>query len=348
MTSGVVQPLHASVFAGDKAEEAFRFMSAGKHIGKVLIQIRPEEEQKMCVPTPIKVNAICRTLCHPNHTYVITGGLGGFGLELAQWLINRGARKLVLTSRSGIKTGYQARCVHFWRRIGISVQISTLNIARASDAEELLREASAMGPIGGLFHLAMVLRDCLFENQNVQNFKDAAESKYYGTINLDNATRKLCDQSLRWFVVFSSITSGRGNAGQTNYGWSNSTMERMIEHRFAVFHYSTQYILTCCVLLLDLLHYAGFHLIKQLFFRREDGLPGIAIQWGAIGDVGVILENMGDNNTVVGGTLPQRMPSCLQALDMFLSWNHPIVSSYIKADLGAKKVCPFKIYNIFS
>lgn len=62
--------------------------------------------------------------------------------------------------------------------------------------------------------------------------------------------------------------------------------------------------------------------------RREDGFPGIAIQWGAIGDVGVILENMGDNNTVVGGTLPQRMPSCLAALDLFLSWNHPIVARF--------------------
>ncbi|KAI6240984.1 Oleoyl-[acyl-carrier-protein] hydrolase [Aphelenchoides fujianensis] len=67
---------------------------------------------------------------------------------------------------------------------------------------------------------------------------------------------------------------------------------------------------------------------------REDGYQGIAIQWGAIGDVGVILENMGDNNTVVGGTLPQRMPSCLSALDMFLSWNHAIVSSYVKAESG--------------
>ena len=53
--------------------------------------------------------------------------------------------------------------------------------------------------------------------------------------------------------------------------------------------------------------------------------------------MGVILENMGDNNTVVGGTLPQRMPSCLATLDLFLSWNHAIVSSYIKADLGGKK-----------
>lgn len=158
-----------------------------------------------------------------------------------------------------------------------------------------------MGPLGGVFHLAMVLRDCLFENQNVQNFKDAADAKYYGTLNLDYATRNLGHDNIRWFVVFSSITSGRGNAGQTNYGWSNSTMERIIEQ------------------------------------RREDGYPGIAIQWGAIGDVGVILENMGDNNTVVGGTLPQRMPSCLATLDLFLSWNHAIVSSYVKAEVGTKK-----------
>ncbi|VDK43768.1 unnamed protein product [Cylicostephanus goldi] len=299
--NGVVQPLPASLFPSDKAEDAFRFMSAGRHIGKVVMEIRKEEADRSAPPSPISVRAICRTLCHPQHVYLITGGLGGFGLELAQWLINRGARKLVLTSRTGIRTGYQARCVHFWRRTGISVLISTLNIAKRSDADELIRQCLTMGRLGGVFHLAMVLRDCLFENQNVQNFKDAAEAKYYGTINLDYATRDHCDEALRWFVVFSSITSGRGNAGQTNYGWSNSTMERMIEQ------------------------------------RREDGYPGIAIQWGAIGDVGVILENMGDNNTVVGGTLPQRMPSCLASLDMFLSWNHPIVSSYIKADMGQKK-----------
>jgi fatty acid synthase len=72
--------------------------------------------------------------------------------------------------------------------------------------------------------------------------------------------------------------------------------------------------------------------------RREDGFPGIAIQWGPIGDVGVFLESMGDNNTVISGTLPQRIPSCLAALDVFLSWNHAIVSSYIRADMGDKKL----------
>lgn len=57
------------------------------------MEIRQEEPERVCVPSPIKVRAICRTLCHPNHVYLITGGLGGFGLELSQWLINRGAKK---------------------------------------------------------------------------------------------------------------------------------------------------------------------------------------------------------------------------------------------------------------
>lgn len=109
--------------------------------------------------------------------------------------------RLVLSSRSGIRTGYQARCVHFWRRTGISVLISTLNITKEEDALELIAQCLSMGPLGGVFHLAMVLRDCLFENQNVQNFKDAAEAKYWGTLNLDAATRKACGKELRWFVL---------------------------------------------------------------------------------------------------------------------------------------------------
>jgi fatty acid synthase len=70
--------------------------------------------------------------------------------------------------------------------------------------------------------------------------------------------------------------------------------------------------------------------------RRFDSCPGLAIQWGAIGDVGVILESMGDNSTVIGGTLPQRMASCLATLDLFLTWNHPIVSSYVRAETQSK------------
>lgn len=72
--------------------------------------------------------------------------------------------------------------------------------------------------------------------------------------------------------------------------------------------------------------------------RHVDGLPGMAIQWGAIGDVGVIIENMASgNSTVVGGTRPQRIPSCLQTLDLFLQWSSPLVSSFIRAETAGRK-----------
>lgn len=58
----------------------------------------------------------------------------------------------------------------------------------------------------------------------------------------------------------------------------------------------------------------------------------MAIQWGAIGDVGLIMETMGGNDTVVGGTLPQRMASCLNAFDLFLQYSEPVLASMVLAE----------------
>lgn len=69
------------------------------------IQVCHESGVAVHPASPLPLPAICRTFCLASHSYIITGGLGGFGLELAQWLIERGARKLVLTSRSGIRNG---------------------------------------------------------------------------------------------------------------------------------------------------------------------------------------------------------------------------------------------------
>ena len=95
--TGAVRPLKTTVFDRDEIEPAFRFMAQGKHIGKVVIQVRPEDETKSVV----KLVAHARSMCDPRKSYVVTGGLGGFGLELAHWLVERGARHLVLTSRRG-------------------------------------------------------------------------------------------------------------------------------------------------------------------------------------------------------------------------------------------------------
>lgn len=106
--NGAVKPLPRTAFKETEIEEAFRFMASGKHIGKVVFNVREEESDIRAKPVRKTINGLGRYICDPDETYVITGGLGGFGLELADWLILRGARKVVLTSRNGIKNGYQA------------------------------------------------------------------------------------------------------------------------------------------------------------------------------------------------------------------------------------------------
>ncbi|KAM8947762.1 fatty acid synthase isoform 2-T2 [Pelodytes ibericus] len=288
--AGVVKPLKSTIFTRDEVEPAFRFMAQGKHIGKVLIKVR-DEDSDMNVLLP----AIPRTSFPPAKSYIITGGLGGFGLELAQWLIERGAKNLVLTSRSGVRNGYQAKQIESWKENGITIITSTKDVGSVEGTQQLLEEASQLGPVGGIFNLAMVLKDAMIENLSTKLFQEVNKPKYNGTLNLDRISRDKCPE-LDHFVAFSSVSCGRGNAGQSNYGFANSTMERVCER------------------------------------RRQNGLPGLAVQWGAIGDVGVVLETMGSNDTVIGGTLPQRISSCLEVLDLFLNQPHPVMSSFVLAE----------------
>lgn len=295
IASGAVRPLPKTVYNENQVEQAFRYMASGKHIGKVLLKIRDEESRKS-QPTKFKsVSAIPKTYMDPEKTYILVGGLGGFGLELANWLILRGATKIVLTSRSGIKTGYQSLCIRRWRESGVKVLVSTADSTTDKGAKRLLEEASQLGPVGGIFNLAVVLRDAMMENQSEADFKTVCKPKVDGSKQLDAASRALAPH-LDYFVNFSSVSCGRGNAGQANYGLANSAMERIAEA------------------------------------RQDAGLPGVAIQWGAIGDVGLILETMGGNDTEVGGTLPQRMASCLSTIDVFLQQPNAVVASMVLAE----------------
>ena len=193
--------------------------------------MRDEESERLVAPTPLYTQVHPRSSCHPQKSYIITGGLGGFGMELAHWLISRGARKLVLTSRRGVCNGYQAHSIHQWKEQGVSILVSTDNISHLDGARKLFEDAKSLGPVGGLFHLAVVLRDGLFENQSAESFQVVGETKVLGCRNLDVVSRQECQEGLDWFVVFSSVSCGRGNAGQSNYGYANSFMERVCEKR---------------------------------------------------------------------------------------------------------------------
>lgn len=102
--AGIVKPLKANVFDAGDIEQAFRFMASAKHIGKVLLKLRNIATDVESLP----ISVFPRVYCDYYDSYIIVGGLGGFGLELADWLILRGCKKLVLSSSRGITNSYQA------------------------------------------------------------------------------------------------------------------------------------------------------------------------------------------------------------------------------------------------
>jgi len=104
MKNGIIKPLKTTIYDAKDMEQAFRFLASGKHIGKVLLKVRENETDVSSLP----ISVVARTISNPEFSYVILGGLGGFGVELADWLVLRGCKKIVMSSRRGISSAYQS------------------------------------------------------------------------------------------------------------------------------------------------------------------------------------------------------------------------------------------------
>lgn len=285
LAEGVVQPLPSTVFPADKIEDAFRYMARGHHIGKVLIDFNNE---------PVITEK--KFWCSAEETWLITGGLGGFGLELADWLVEKGAKKIVLCGRSGIRNSYQQYRVEHWRKMGVNIEIQTDDIGNVDQMHNLIKSLESDRPLGGIFHLAMVLQDALFQNMDEKQFKDVCQPKIDAAKILDELSRELC-QNLRYFVTFSSIVATQGNAGQANYGFANFAMDQLCRQ------------------------------------RKLDSLPALSIQWGQVGDVGFVHENKQRIKLDSLTLQEQSISSCLAALESLLLQDNPVVTSYIPRKL---------------
>jgi fatty acid synthase len=204
-----------------------------------------------------------------------------------------------------VKTNYQRVILSRLKDLGkkyemlkTEIIVSTHNSNTMEGSKQLLDEAKKLGPIGGIFHLAVVLNDALFKNQTIETFREACEPKINTFANLDKLTRISCPD-LDYFVLFSSVSCGKGFRGQSNYGYANAVVERICE------------------------------------MRRRDGLHGLAIQWGPIGDVGLLADDQ--NLDKIGGIVKQRMNSCLEVMDKFLQFPDSILSSTVTINLFIKK-----------
>ena len=290
---GYVKPIKSNVFNMNQAEEAFRFMASGKHIGKIVIKIRDENNnQENDTKSDLRITK--QTFLYPHKSYVIIGGLGGLGLEVAQWMSERGAKRIVLASRRGVKDSYQRYQIQQMNKNGTKVVISQNDATTQDGCNKIIEDAYQMGAIGGIINSALVLDDMLLEVMTPELFEKVAAAKGLSTIILDQLSREYCPE-LDYFIGFSSISNNRGNAGQTSYNYGNSIIDSICEK------------------------------------RRKDGLHGLSIQWGLIGDVGILLEKGGYNGSNLLSTTTQRIDSCLATLDNLIQSDESVILSYVKS-----------------
>ena len=164
-------------------------------------------------------------------TYLISGGLGGFGLATANWIAERGGRHLVLMGRRGVATEEARARVEALRQKGIEVKVATADVSDESQVAATIADIDAtMPPLRGVFHSALVLRDVLLMNLAEEQMRDVWEPKVLGALNLH---RQTLGRPIDVFVLYSSLSAVFGMGGQGNYASANSFLDGLASHRKA-------------------------------------------------------------------------------------------------------------------
>ncbi len=243
--SGELQPLLTKSFEADDTRAAFRFMQQGKHIGKVAVSYTS-------TPKDILPGDYASIRFREDATYWIAGGLGGFGMQVAKWLANRGAGSLVLSGRRRLSP---AECEKIAAEFSATKTRVTILPTDITDGESVAKSLAvidaSLPPLSGVFHTAMVLEDRMLVDLDRDTLERVLWPKVLGGWNLHQQT---LGRKLDHFVLFSSLSSVFGHAGQANYSAANALLD-------ALAHY-----------------------------RRSLRLPALAMNWGHLGEVGYLAE----------------------------------------------------------
>lgn len=245
---GTLSPLPFTAFNHSQVIDAFRYMQQARQIGKVVVTY----EQPIAPPKNDVLGRETLSLSSDG-SYLITGGLGGFGLKTAQWLVSKGARQLILLSRSGPASEDAQAAITEFHAQGVKVMAVACDITdREALTDVLTRAKEALGPLRGIVHAATVIDDGLIRNLDAERIHKVLAPKIEGARHLDALTR---NEQLDFFVLYSSATTLFGNPGQANYVAANHWLEAFAAS------------------------------------RRAAGLPATCVRWGAIEDVGFLARN---------------------------------------------------------
>ena len=161
-------------------------------------------------------------------TYIIAGGLGGLGRSVSRWFVERGARHLILLSRSGTKSTEAQELVAELTSSGTQVKTPACNIADQKALGLALDEClTDMPAIRGCIQSSMVLRDGMFEGITFESWEESTLPKIQGSWNLHSSL----PDGMDFFVLFSSISAIIGNRGQSNYAAGNTFEDALAQYR---------------------------------------------------------------------------------------------------------------------
>ncbi len=241
--AGAFRPLPYRLFPASRIAEAIRHMSQAKHVGKVVVALQ-DRRAGLRPPSETELRF------DPDATYLITGGFGGMGLVLAEWILGCGGRNLVLVGRRGAVDEEGLEKLAALRAAGAQVMEAKVDVTAPEAVGQLIEEVrDQMPPLKGIFHTAMVLDDGALLQLSAERFRKVTAPKVAGAWNLHAATLQ---DPLEHFVLFSSMSSLVGQQGQANYAAANSFLD-------------------------------GF-----AHYRRAQGLPALVMNFGAIKDVGIL------------------------------------------------------------
>ncbi|MEU5979170.1 type I polyketide synthase [Streptomyces sp. NPDC047315] len=253
-----IEPLPYEVYDGEDVESAFRQMARARHVGKVLIRFDEVAEPVDAVEPAEPVEAL-RVVdagapaqagwTASEGTYVITGGLGGIGVELATWLVERGARDLVLLGRSPL--GGRGHVLDALAGSGARVTYHPVDVADETAVREVLRELSQAGrpPVRGVLHAAGVIDLASAAELEPDRFDAMVQPKVAGAWALHRA---LAGVELEFFALFSSASSVLGSPRLGAYAAANAGLDALAHH------------------------------------RRSLGLPALSVNWGFWSSVGMV------------------------------------------------------------
>jgi acyl transferase domain-containing protein/acyl carrier protein len=258
--------LHAEI-GGTGAEPQIAFRDGKRFVARIAARGPLPPSQTDSAPARVR----------PDRTYLITGGLSGIGLRTARWLVDQGARHLVLVSRRDVSDAAN-REIHAMEQAGAHVLAARADISHVSEVARVLDDTRrTMPPLAGIVHSAGVIDDATLPQQHWDRFARVMAPKIGGALHLHTLTR---DLPLDFFVLFSSIAGCFGSPGQANYAAANACLDALAHQRHAL------------------------------------GLPALSVNWGAWSETGMAARlGDADRRRLADRGLSQMLPDqALQAL----------------------------------